>query len=146
MKYARCVLAVLLVLCAVRAEAQVAPSSYTPLAICAVFDAPLTAGSTAYFLARGTCNIPPTANAVALIAEAVCPSANGEARVWESSLPTPALSSMNFRKAPGSDSSLLIVRLCYPLDECAGEDLAVQVTKATRIVLKAVGYFEPLVQ
>lgn len=124
------------------AYAQVVPSLYTPLGICELFNAPIPGSTTAYVLSRGKCNIPPTANALALVAAVSESKKRGELRVFESSLPLPSTSSMLYQG--GDSSTLLLVRLCYPLDECAGEDLAIHTTQPIRLQLSVVGYFTPL--
>jgi hypothetical protein len=141
--------AILAVLGAVAADAQPLPSHYTPMNPCRLFNSQvspgttLSAGSTTFILARGSCSIPQEANAVALTLTATGASAAGSITVWESSLPLPTPNSMSFR-GNGTDSSFTIARLCYPLGECFGEDLAIRVTtSATHVILDVVGYFTP---
>ena len=128
-------------------QAQVVASSYTPFNPCTIFDSTsgsqLTAGTTYYDLVRGSCNIPSTANAVALTITASGASAAGEVVVWDSGTFEPTPSSMAFRGS-GTDSSFSIVRLCYPAEECASDDIAIKArTSSTHVKLVAVGYFEP---
>ena len=129
-------------------EGQVVPSAYTPLNPCRIFDSTpgptLTAGTTYWDLARGSCNVPQTANAVALTLTASGASAAGTLKVWDSGSSEPAVSGMAFR-GDGTDSSFSIVRLCYPVEECSTEDIAIKVvTSNSHVVLDVVGYFEPL--
>lgn len=134
---------------AVAANAQPVASHYVPMNPCRLFNSQvspgttLSAGSTTFILARGSCSIPQEANAVALTLTATGASAAGSITVWESSLPLPTPNSMSFR-GNGTDSSFTIARLCYPLEECLGEDLAIRVTtSATHVILDVVGYFVP---
>jgi opacity protein-like surface antigen len=138
------------VLTTAAAAAQPTASTYVPFNPCRLFNSQvspgttLSAGSTTYILARGSCNIPQSANAVALTLTATGATAAGSITVWESSLPLPTPNSMSFR-GNGTDSSFTIARLCYPVEECAGEDLAIRVTSAaSHVILDVVGYFEPL--
>ena len=140
--------ALLLALCATAAaQAQVVPSSYTPINPCTFFDSTggsqLSSGTTYYDLVRGSCNVPTSANAVAIIITASGASSAGDIVVWDAGTePSPA--SMAFRGS-GTDSSFLIVRLCYPEEECTGEDIAVKArTSSTHVKLVVVGYFEPI--
>jgi hypothetical protein len=142
-------LAALAILNAADAHAQVVASNYVPLNPCRLFNSQvspgttLSAGSTTYILARGSCNIPQNANAVALTLTATGATAAGSITVWESSLPLPTPNSMSFR-GNGTDSSFTIARLCYPVEECAAEDLAIRVTSAaTHVILDVVGFFAP---
>ena len=142
-------LVVLTVLNAAAANAQPVASNYVPLNPCRLFNSQvspgttLSAGSTTYILTRGSCNVPQSANAVALTLTATGASAAGSITVWESSLPLPTPNSMSFR-GNGTDSSFTIARLCYPLEECASDDLALRVTSAaTHVILDVVGYFTP---
>ena len=123
-----------LVLCTTSSvHAQVVPSSYTPLSNCAFFDsrvgAPFAANSTHFFKVRGSCNVPATANALALTIVAVDPATDGRARVLESSLPNDTAQSVLYWKAGvGGTASTPIVRLCYPAGECSTEDIQVWVS------------------
>ena len=143
------VFAILTVLNIGMAKAQPVPSSYIPMNPCRLFNSQvspgttLSAGSTTYILARGSCNIPDSATALALTLTATGATAAGSITVWESSLPQPTPNSMSFR-GNGTDSSFTIARLCYPLYDCLGEDLAIKVTSsATHVILDVVGYFAP---
>jgi hypothetical protein len=134
---------------AVSAQAQVAPSSYTPLSNCAFLDtrssAPYAANSTHFFKVRGSCNVPATANAVALTIVAVDPNADGRARVLESSLPNDTAQSVLYWKGgTGNTSGTPIVRLCYPVDECSTEDLQLWTSAQAHFLIRVAGYFEPL--
>jgi hypothetical protein len=139
---------VLAVLSVATVNAQT-PSHYTPMNPCRLFNSQvspgttLSSGSTTYILARGSCNIPQEADAVALTLTATGATAAGSITVWESSLPQPTPNSMSFR-GNGTDSSFTIARLCYPVLDCAGEDLAIKVTSAaTHVILDVVGFFTP---
>jgi hypothetical protein len=141
--------AVLAVLNAAAANSQVVASDYVPLNPCRLFNSQvspgttLSSGSTTYILARGSCNIPQSANAVALTLTATGASAAGSITVWESSLPLPTPNSMSFR-GNGTDSSFTIARLCYPVWDCAADDLAIRVTSAaSHVIVDVVGYFTP---
>ena len=136
----------LLLLVALPLAAQVVPSDYVPLAgSCALYDsgtgAPLAAGSTAYFEARGSCGIPDEANAVAILAFAFNPAACGELQLFDSGI-VPSAPFMAFQKH-GETSGAGIVRLCYPRLECSRVDLGLRATAAGRFVVLASGYFEP---
>jgi len=135
------ILAVLVFLFASTVAAQPVPSTYTPLTPCVFFKGALPAGSTAFLLVRGSCNVPSSANAVAFVAVAIAPPANGFLRLWESSLPS-AEPILDYRGGPGNVSTFALVRLCYPIGECAGEDLAMQSSTSLVVVLKVVGYTE----
>lgn len=130
--------------------AQPGPSSYSPLHPCRFFDsrdsegAPFATNSTHFFKVRGSCNVPSTANAVALTVVAFGPAANGHAKVWDSGILQPAASSFNFRAGPGASSSFLIPRLCYPVEECSDVDLSVYVSQETHIIIDVVGFTELL--
>lgn len=143
------VLLAVFMLTAVNPLVAQAGSLYVPLNPCRMFDsrvdggAALAGGSTTYLLARGSCGVPEEAVAVAVTAVAFSPSASGHLKLWESSLPQPVASSMNFRSGPGSDSSFLAPRLCYPVAECAAEDLALYVSQTTHVILDVVGYYIP---
>lgn len=143
-------IAAALFLCAATATAQPVPSLYVPLHPCRLYDSrddtagAFTAQSTRYLLVRGNCNVPDAANAVAVTALALNPAATGHVKIWESSLPQPEASSFNFRPFPGADSSYLLARLCYPLEECLGEDLSVYASQATDIIVDVVGYTVPM--
>jgi hypothetical protein len=138
----------LAVLHAAAVHAQPTPSLYVAMNPCRLFNSQvspgttLASGSTTYILARGSCNIPQSATSIALTLTATGATAAGSITVWESSLPLPTPNSMSFR-GNGTDSSFTIARLCYPVEECAGEDLAIRVTSAaSHVILDAVGYFE----
>ena len=136
--------AALAFLCASSLAAQPVPSSYVPLNPCAFYDGTIPAGLTAYLLTRGACNVPISANAVAFVAEAVAPSSNGYLRVWESGLPlSSAKAILDFSAGAGTTSTFAFVRLCYPVLECSGVDLAVSPSIGLHVVLKIVGYTIP---
>jgi hypothetical protein len=142
--------AILALLSVAAAHAQPVASNYTPLNPCRLFNSQvspgttLAAGSTTFILARGSCNIPQNANAVALTLTATGATAAGSITVWEVNLAQPTPNSMSFR-GNGTDSSFTIARLCYPVEECAGEDLQIKVTSAaTHVILDVVGYFTPV--
>lgn len=125
------------------AEAQVLPSSYTPVGICSLFSGPLAANSTLHLRVRGSCGIPETANAVTLIAATTGSAANGALYAWDSGILQPGIPSMFYRVAPGGDSSTLVVRLCYPFLECSDVSMSARLTASAFLTLSAVGYFEP---
>lgn len=130
-------------LCATAALGQAAPSSYTPLAgNCVLYDNPTPAGTTVWLLARGQCNIPGDASAIAVAAFVSGHVLDGELAVFDSGVPNPA-SSMSYAKK-GPASSAVIVRLCFPVLECSGVDLGLKVTASARVVLRVQGYFQPL--
>lgn len=136
----------LLFLAAVAASAQVVPSAYVPLGGCAFYDSgtPLIANSVVFLKARGSCNVPATANAVAVTIAATAPN-RGCARLGESSLPIATTQPvLAWKGGAGSASGNPIVRLCYPAEECGGEDLALSPSVDTRIKITILGYFEPL--
>lgn len=140
-------LCLLLSLLTLPLAAQVVPSSYTPLAPCRIFSSSpgpmLVAGVTYLDLVRGSCNVPQTANAVALSMIASGASGAGLLKVWGSSDLEPPQASMTYR-GNGNDSSFSIVRLCYPVEECAADDIAIKVLFAdSHILLDVQGYFEP---
>jgi hypothetical protein len=138
-------LAAILFALASTAAAQVVPSSYTPLSNCSFFDSAIPGGSTAYLTARGHCNVPQAANAVAVVVAAIDPLAAGQAKLLESSLPvSTANPGLYWKAGTGATSGFLIVRLCYPAEECGGGDLALYVSASTRFVVQITGYFQPL--
>jgi hypothetical protein len=125
--------------------AQPVPSAYVPLNPCDFYSASVSGGATTYLLARGACNVPESANAIAFVA-VVSARAKGELWLWEASLPRSATKPvMSFPSGAGS-STFAIVRLCYPQPECAGEDLALYSPVATTVTLRIVGYTAPLVE
>lgn len=139
-----------------RAEAQPGASFYHPLNPCRLFDSreldnvvdaspdnagdPFAANSTHYFLVRGSCNVPEEANAVAMTVAAINPAATGHAKVYDSGISQPASSSLNYRSGSGGVSSFLMPRLCFPVLECSGVDLAVFVNQETHFIVDIVGY------
>lgn len=136
-------LAVLLLLFASAALGQVAPSTYTPLAgTCVLYDNPTPAGTTVYLLARGQCNIPPDASALAVAAFVSGQVLDGELAVFDSGVPNPAPSMSYGKKCPASSAA--IVRLCYPALECSAVDLGLKVTASARVVIRVQGYFQPV--
>lgn len=142
--------AILALLNVAAAQAQPVASNYIPLNPCRLFNSQvspgttLSAGSTTFLVVRGVCNIPESANAVALTLTTTGATAAGSITVWEENLPLPTPNSMSFR-GNGTDSSFTIARLCYPVEECAGNDLQLRVTSAaTHVILDAVGYFTPV--
>lgn len=139
MRTATLFILLLLLILPAAASAQVLPSSYTPLSPCRFFEAPVPGGSTAFTLSRGECNIPQTANALALSIGTDSGRA-GLIKVWDAGVEP--LVGMSY--ARGEDSNFSVVRLCYPVEECAGEDLAIKVSTSAFVALDVVGYFEPL--
>lgn len=131
-----------------RAEAQPGASFYHPLNPCRFFDSrdpgntgdPFAANSTHYFLVRGSCSVPEEANAVAVTVAAINPAATGHAKVYDSGISQPASSSFNYRSGSGGVSSFLVPRLCFPVLECSGVDLAVFVSQETHFIIDVVGY------
>lgn len=147
--FAAATFSVLAVLNAAAMNAQPVASDYVPLNPCRLFNSQvspgstLASGSTTYILARGSCNVAANATAVALTLTATGATAAGSITVWESSLSLPTPNSMSFR-GNGTDSSFTIARLCYPVEECASDDLAIRVTSAaTHVIIDVVGYFLP---
>jgi hypothetical protein len=130
------------------AHAQPVASNYIPFNPCRLFNSQvspgttLSAGSTTYLTVRGSCNIPNSANAVALTLTTTGATAAGSITVWEDNMTLPTPNSMSFR-GNGTDSSFTIARLCYPLEECIN-DLQLRVTSAaTHVIIDVVGYFTP---
>lgn len=143
-------LTILTILSAAAAHAQPVASNYVPLNPCRLFNSQaspgttLSAGSTTFIPVRGYCSIPQSANAVALTLTATGATSAGSITVWEENLTLPTPNSMSFR-GNGTDSSFTITRLCYPVEECAGNDIQLRVTSAaTHVILDVVGYFTPV--
>lgn len=129
---------------AVAAQAQVVPSTYVPFSPCALVSENLTANTTSFIAVRGACNVPETANAVALLAVTTDPSAAGSLKVGDGGLPISSiLPVLYWKSGTGSTSSMVLVRLCYPYLECSGVDLVAQSTTNVSLVLRVIGYFEP---
>jgi hypothetical protein len=124
-------------------SAQVVPSLYTPLSICSIYSLSTPANTTVFIPVRDICNIPQTANAVALIVSTSNASGNGVLYVWDAGILQPSIPSMFVRNAPGGDSLAPIVRLCYPREECAEIDIHLRSTVNALVTLSAIGYFEP---
>lgn len=135
------------------AHGQSVPSLYVPIDTCMLYDSRLdpgwkiTPGEVFYIDVRGNCNIPEEANSVTLILVSYLSDSYGYVKLVASdvSLST-SLTSMDVRPV-GADSSLLTVRLCYPLSGCHEEgDIHGVGIVTTYYIAKAVGYTVPAVE
>lgn len=132
-----------LFLVAATVQAQVAPSSFTPLAPCRLYDSvsAVSAGFTVFVDARGYCNVPSTANAIAAQVLLINPSGPGYALLYEDGIVRPLASTL--AQSSGTEAAGTTARLCYPSIECA-HDLDLYTSTAGRLVVDVTGYFEPL--
>jgi hypothetical protein len=118
---------------------------YVPLQPCKLTTVTTSANTTMYLLARGSCNVPTIATGVGLAVVVQAGAKSGRLVVWESSLPKPDTVTVAFRPN-GETSGFTIARLCYPVEECATEDLALSATESARVTLFVTGYLVPPTQ
>lgn len=142
-------IAVLSLCLSAAAQAQPVPSVLIPLAPCRLFDSrvsqggpgPIAGGTALHLTARGACNVPEEATAIAFTVAAISPSATGNLLVWEENLTKPNAATLNYGTTNTSTGGL--TRLCYPAIECTN-DLQIQPSQTTEIILDITGAYVPL--